>query len=86
MNYKVDLAARAGCDRDDAFAWYAENYSREFAARWYRGLTDAMRSLGVAPLRYGLAHENERFPFEVRELPVAVVRSIEFSLRFRTMS
>jgi plasmid stabilization system protein ParE len=68
MNYRVALTARAERDRDAAFSWYAENYSPGFAARWYDGLTQAIRSLRQNPHRCGVAHENDRFSFELREL------------------
>jgi plasmid stabilization system protein ParE len=68
MKYRVVLTARAERDRDLAFDWYSENYSREFANRWYRGLRQAIRSLRDAPFRCATAHENEKFSFELREL------------------
>jgi plasmid stabilization system protein ParE len=68
MNYRVALTARAEQDRDAAFEWYVENYSSEFAARWYDGIVATIRSLSQHPLRCGLAHESDRFPFDVREI------------------
>lgn len=68
MKYQVDLTARAERDRDEAFAWYQQHYSPSFAARWYDGLTRVINSLSREPLRCGMARENDKFPFEVREL------------------
>jgi plasmid stabilization system protein ParE len=68
MSFRVGLTARAECDRDAAFAWYAENYSRDFAIRWYEGIQAALESLSVTPRRCGIAHESSKFAFEVREL------------------
>jgi plasmid stabilization system protein ParE len=68
MSYEVVLTTRAERDRDAAFTWYADHYSLAFAARWYDGLTQAIRSLSQNPLRCGVAHENDKFSFEVREL------------------
>lgn len=68
MNYRVALSARAERDRDAAFSWYVKNYSSDFAARWYDGLTQAIQSLRRDPLRCGVAHENDKFSFELREL------------------
>ena len=45
MTHRVVVTARAERDRDNAFRWYAENYSREFAVRWYEGLAVAIRTL-----------------------------------------
>lgn len=68
MTYRTLLTARAEGDRDAAYYWYSENYSREFAGRWYRGLQRAIRSLRVNPRRCATAHESDRFSFELREL------------------
>lgn len=68
MTHRVALTARAERDRDEAFAWYAENYSRDFALRWYNRVSRAIRSLRDDPLRCATARENEKFSFEVREL------------------
>jgi plasmid stabilization system protein ParE len=68
MIHRVVLTARAERDRDEAFAWYAGNYSREFAVRWYDGLARAAQTLEQTPLRCAKAHESTKFPFEVREL------------------
>jgi plasmid stabilization system protein ParE len=68
MKYRVVLTARAERDRDEAFGWYANNYSREFAVRWYAGLTRAIRSLRQNPLRCGRAHESGKFSFDLREM------------------
>jgi plasmid stabilization system protein ParE len=68
MIHRVVLTARAERDRDTAFAWYAEHYSPEFAIRWYQGIRQAIDSLVRNPLRCGMAHENDKFSFEVHEL------------------
>ena len=68
MTYRTLLTARAERDRDAAYDRYSENYSREFADRWYRGFRRAVRSLGVNPRRCALAHESNIFSFELREL------------------
>lgn len=68
MSFRVVLTARAERDRDSAYQWFADNYSRTFAARWYNGLQSALSSLAENPARCGLAHENDKFPFELREL------------------
>jgi plasmid stabilization system protein ParE len=68
MICRVEMSARAERDRDQAYQWYAENNSLDFAARWYGGLTDSIRSLRENPLRCAKAHESDRFPFELSEL------------------
>ena len=68
MTYRVHVTRRAEQDRDQAFAWYYENYSRDFAAQWYAGISRAIRDLKQNPLGCPNAHESYRFPFEIREL------------------
>jgi plasmid stabilization system protein ParE len=68
MTFRVVLTSRAERDRDDAFHWYAENYSIDFAARWYDGLTLAIRSLSRNPTRFSVARESHTFPNEIREM------------------
>ncbi len=68
MTYKVHVARRAEQDRDETFKWYSAHYSGAFAADWYCGISQAIRSLANNPLRCGRARENDRFPFDLREL------------------
>jgi plasmid stabilization system protein ParE len=68
MIYKLVLTPRAKMDRDRAFDWYCTNYSKEFAARWYDGISRTLKSLTVDPMLCHKAHENDRFPFEVYEI------------------
>jgi plasmid stabilization system protein ParE len=70
MSYKLIVTERAKEDRDRAFDWYSENYSKEFAARWYEGISEAVVSLARNPMRGHLARESDRFPFELYELLV----------------
>lgn len=68
MTYKLHIAKRAEQDCDDTFEWYRRNYSESFAVRWYSTISKSIRDLIENPLRYGFARENDRFPFELREL------------------
>jgi plasmid stabilization system protein ParE len=68
MKYQISMARRAERDRDESFHWYCRHFSEAYAARWYAGLAEAIRSLAREPLRCGLARENDRFAFELREL------------------
>ena len=67
MSYELVLTDRAGADLEEAYRWYAER-SPERAARWYNGFLEALGTLATNPQRCGLAPENARFPFEVRQL------------------
>ncbi|MEN1678917.1 MAG: type II toxin-antitoxin system RelE/ParE family toxin [Planctomycetota bacterium] len=66
--FTVQLADAAIQDAIDAVDWYAENYSEEFAARWYAGLLAAVASLRDTASGCSLVHENGRLTSDVREL------------------
>jgi plasmid stabilization system protein ParE len=68
MKYKLIISPRAKQDRDRAFEWYTANYSKEFADRWYEGISNAVESLRRDPMRCAQAHEADQFPFAVYEL------------------
>jgi plasmid stabilization system protein ParE len=74
MAYRVILSRRAQRDRDDAFEWYCNNYSQEFAIRWYNGLHAALQRLETAPMRGSEASESHLYPFEVREVLIGTKR------------
>jgi plasmid stabilization system protein ParE len=67
MTYKLIVSDRAKQDRDRAFDWYLKNYSQEFAARWYEGISEAIEALSREPMRCHKAAENDRFPFTLYE-------------------
>jgi plasmid stabilization system protein ParE len=68
MTYRLILTPRAKQDRDRAFQWYSDHYSKRFADRWYQGVARAIESLRRNPLRCHKAFENDYFSFELYEL------------------
>lgn len=68
MTHKVQITKRAERDRNEAYQWYRTHYSESFANEWYLSVADSIRTLATAPERCGLARENCRFSFELREL------------------
>jgi plasmid stabilization system protein ParE len=68
MKHKLVVSDRAKRERDHAFDWYRANFSNEYAARWYTGISKAVVSLADNPFIGHLAAENDRFPFELYEL------------------
>lgn len=68
MTYRVVFTSRAEREIEDAAKWWAKHRSRDWAARWYAGFSDAIASLAENPERFPLAPENGRLPYEIREL------------------
>jgi plasmid stabilization system protein ParE len=68
MTYKLDIARTAKRDRDEAYHWYSENYSKHYADAWYLGIANAIESLNLNPERCAFAHENARLNGDVRQL------------------
>ena len=68
MTYRVVFTERADRELDAASDWWAEHHSAEQAAQWYVGFSEAIDSLSDNPERFPIAQEDDRFPYEVREL------------------
>ncbi len=85
MIYQLDIAEVAKRDRDDAYEFYKENYSKQFADKWYLGIAAAIRSLKENPERKGLVHENASLSVECRQYIYHTPSNIvtELSLRLQ---
>lgn len=68
MKYAVVVTEPAAKAIEDTSVWWARERSAEQAARWYGGIREAIASLEQFPERCALSAENERFPYELREL------------------
>ena len=68
MTKPVNLAKRAKAELHGNARWWAEHRSQQQAQRWHDGFIDALESLAENPERCPLARENDRFPYELREL------------------
>lgn len=68
MKYKVHLTTPVHRAIAETVRWYSDNYSADFAARWYDGLIEQLKDLSQEPERHPLARENDRDDFELREL------------------
>jgi plasmid stabilization system protein ParE len=75
MTYKVAITSRAESDRQRAYEWYRENYSEEYATRWFNGISEAMNSLAGHPEWCSTASENHRFQFKLYELDYGTKRN-----------
>ena len=69
MNLDVVVMPRAERDLRESTKWWAENRSPVQAGRWWDGILEAMETLSENPQRCPLARENEKHPYELRELP-----------------
>lgn len=67
MRFDVVVTRRAEQELNEAADWIARD-APDTAERWFNGFVEKIVSLGEHPERCGLARENERFPFELRQL------------------
>ncbi len=75
MRFSVVLLPRAKQQLYDTALWWAEHRSRDQAARWLEGFEQHLLILEEDPERFPLAHENDAFPFCVRQLVYGLGRS-----------
>jgi plasmid stabilization system protein ParE len=68
MNYEVLITSTAQQEADANHRWWAEHRSAEQAVRWYDEFLKATLSLENDPDRFALAAENDRCPYEIRQL------------------
>ena len=68
MRLPVVLMPRAKQQLYDAALWWAENRSRDQAARWLEGFERELVALGENPERFPLARESDAFPFSIRQM------------------
>ena len=76
MIYRVILNERAEGQLEAAYLWWLEHRSPKQATRWYNGFLDALDGLRENPDRFGVAREDPKFPFSVRELPYGMGSSV----------
>jgi plasmid stabilization system protein ParE len=74
MKYEVSITSRAEQEAQANHDWWAEHRSAEQAARWYDDFLNSALSLEQNPDRCSLAAENERFPYEIRQLNFGIGR------------
>jgi plasmid stabilization system protein ParE len=67
MKYRVEITAEAETEIKEAYLWIFGD-SPANAARWRRGLLEAVRSLSQQPTRCTLAPESAFFKQEIRQL------------------
>jgi plasmid stabilization system protein ParE len=68
MTFRVETTAAAEREAQAILEWLLEQQAGETGLRWFRNLEQAIQSLSHFPERCSLAPENDRFPFEVRQL------------------
>jgi plasmid stabilization system protein ParE len=67
MKYQIGYTSRAEADIHAAFEWIAVD-SPQSAAKWRKGLIDAIETLQDFPLSGPLAPESMAFKAEIRQL------------------
>jgi len=81
MKYEVQLTDEARQNARAVVAWYAER-SQSAADAWYNGFLDALASLQQNPARCPPAHENPRFPIDLRQLNYGSGRRLTHRILF----
>jgi plasmid stabilization system protein ParE len=68
MIFRVETTPAAENEAQAILEWLLAQHAGEAGLRWFLNLEQAIQSLSHFPERCGLAPENDRFPFEVRQL------------------
>src|SRR3989304_3152014 len=74
MTYEVLITTKAQQEAQANHDWWAEHRSPEQAARWYDEFLAAALSLEQNPEQLAFAAENDRFPYEIRQLNFGIGR------------
>lgn len=82
MSFEVLVTERAARELSQAADWIAMD-APETANRWFNGFVAAIQTLAENPQRCSIARENDRFPYELRQLLYGRKRSYRalFSIR-----
>jgi plasmid stabilization system protein ParE len=64
----VVVLPRAEEELNQSADWWSENRSPEQASRWWDGILQLIESLCENPLRFPIARENSKHPYELREM------------------
>ena len=67
MSRRVRLTHKARRHMREAADWYRDK-DAAIGAAWLDGLERAIQALQINAERCGLAHESDRFPYELREM------------------
>jgi plasmid stabilization system protein ParE len=67
MTFEVVIEQPAHSSIERNATWWATNHSVEEAIAWKDAIYEQLEELQSMPGRHGLAHENEEFPFELRQ-------------------
>jgi hypothetical protein len=67
MKYSLAINEQAHRDIERNAVWWATHHSLDQAIRWSDEVYRQLSTLRTMPLRHGLASENDRFPYELRQ-------------------
>ena len=68
MIFRVETTPSAEREAQAILEWLLDQQAGDTGLRWFLNLEQAIQSLSHFPERCSLAPENDRFPFEVRQL------------------
>ncbi len=81
MIREVVLTQRAEQQLHATADWYAQS-SPKVADDWFNGVIAAMKALRKTPEKFPLAHENDDFPFVLREMLFGLGRRMTHRVLF----
>jgi len=67
MKYRIEISAEAKAEVRESYLWIFRD-SPASAARWRKGILDAIRTLSELPQRCEIAPESRSFHQEIRQL------------------
>jgi plasmid stabilization system protein ParE len=86
MAFTVRITTRAFNDIRQNIDWWCEHRSAEQAGEWCDLVLRQIDGLGVMPESYPLASENQKTPYELREMHVGPSRKTTHRVLFRIQS
>ena len=82
MTFSVRITDPAETDIGHAYRWWRDNRSREQADRWYDGIYPAIDTLRTMPLGCSLAHDQDAYDGELRQLLFGIGRRATHRILF----
>jgi hypothetical protein len=83
MKFEVDIREEAHVNILRNAVWWADHHSLNKAEEWMAEVYRQISDLRTMPERHGLAHEDNEFPFELRQKLVGLGPRPSYRVLFR---